>query len=171
MDKNVHSRPVFLDVQTSGLEPSKNFLTCIGTMDEKGAVIRYGPEEEILSLFSSYLGGMQLDQFFVTYNGENFDFPFLRERGGFPMENGHVDLFGIACERIGGERFIAKERACSKIGIYTPSIISGFRCAALANLDSERILPKDNLDIILHNAIDLYATAMLYYEFKRFGWI
>lgn len=108
----------------------------------------------------------------------------------------HLDLMGVSQKYLinygkepdSSTRRISKDDACRRVGIYVPSTIPGGECAEIAKSykfmkESTRAPQNEHFDrrmdyvtveyykIIGHNAIDLYATAELYYKFKWRGWL
>ena len=82
-----HARIGYLDIETTGLSPTCQYITCIGVYD--GAQVH------------SYVRGQNLEQFvddieqydlLVTYNGKCFDLPFIRAAMGIALDVPHVDL-------------------------------------------------------------------------------
>lgn len=78
---------LYLDIETTGMVWGPNAVTTIATYD--GAVVRH------------YIQGVNLDRFpedvrgckvLVTYNGKQFDLPFLERTFGMAFEQAHVDL-------------------------------------------------------------------------------
>ena len=77
----------YLDIETTGLSPGWDEVTTIALYD--GTRIR------------CYVNGKNLDEFpadiaaydlLVTYNGTQFDLPFLKTSFGAPLQQAHIDL-------------------------------------------------------------------------------
>jgi len=88
---NLPARIAYVDIETTGLSPEYNDVTCIGLYDGEKA--------------RSYVFGENLDEFasdieaydiVVTYNGKTFDMPFLHRKLGFVLEAPHVDLVYVS---------------------------------------------------------------------------
>lgn len=81
-------KTVFLDIETSGLEPGRNYITVIGLFDGKN--------------FHCFIQGKNLQDFvqaikkysvIVTYNGRWFDIPFLKTSfRSLDFSQIHIDL-------------------------------------------------------------------------------
>lgn len=80
-------RVAYLDIETTGLGAQESMLTVIGVYD--------GERPQV------YVQGRNLEQFvtdiesftlLVTYNGKQFDLPFLRTKLGIPLNQAHIDL-------------------------------------------------------------------------------
>lgn len=207
---------IYLDIETSGL-PSQDpnvFISCIGAMTDEGVHQFAGVnEKEILREFLEYIARQQAialnrkePVLLVTYNGTTFDLPLLRDQmkkhkelmdfaHSFEMLP-HLDLMTVSRKYLmnygkepdANTRFISKDQACSKVGIYVPNTIPGGECAEIAksykfmkekaptstgeHFDRRmEYVTTEYYQIIAHNAIDLYATAALYYKCKWRGWL
>ena len=80
-------RVAYLDIETTGLGAQEAMVTVIGLYD--------GERSQV------YVHGQNLEQFvtdidaftlLVTYNGKQFDLPFLRTKLGIPLNQAHIDL-------------------------------------------------------------------------------
>ncbi len=80
-------RVAYLDIETTGLGAQESMITVIGLYD--------GERPQV------YVHGRNLEQFvtdidaftlLVTYNGKQFDLPFLRTKLGIPLDQAHIDL-------------------------------------------------------------------------------
>jgi uncharacterized protein len=78
---------VYLDIETTGLEPAYSEITTIAMYD--GDSIRH------------YVNGQNLDDFktdilkyklIVSYNGKTFDIPFINSYFGIKLDHAHIDL-------------------------------------------------------------------------------
>jgi uncharacterized protein YprB with RNaseH-like and TPR domain len=71
-----------LDIETSGLNPMENRVTCISVVDtETNVVATFCLENEKVMLiqFWNYLRETQAEEV-ITFNGDDFDLPFLYKR-------------------------------------------------------------------------------------------
>jgi uncharacterized protein YprB with RNaseH-like and TPR domain len=89
------ARTAYLDIETTGLTPGYDRITCVGLYDGERA--------------QAYVRGQNLEQFaediqdydlLVTYNGKSFDVPFIRRELGVPLDVAHVDLRHV-CASVG----------------------------------------------------------------------
>lgn len=80
-------RVAYLDIETTGLGAQEAMVTVIGLYD--------GERPQV------YVHGRNLEQFvtdidtftlLVTYNGKQFDLPFLRTKLGISLDQAHIDL-------------------------------------------------------------------------------
>lgn len=80
-------RVAYLDIETTGLGAQEAMVTVVGIYD--------GERPQV------YVHGQNLEQFvtdidaftlLVTYNGKQFDLPFLRTKLGIPLNQAHIDL-------------------------------------------------------------------------------
>jgi uncharacterized protein YprB with RNaseH-like and TPR domain len=77
----------FLDIETTGLEPSYETITTIALYD--GAAIRYYVKGDNLDLFPRDIARYKT---IVTYNGKCFDLPFIEYQFGIHLDQVHIDL-------------------------------------------------------------------------------
>lgn len=81
-------KAVFLDIETTGLGPPLDYVTVVGLHDEDGT--RSLVRGENLFMLPDMLAGYRL---IVTFNGSQFDLPFLRAHMGNIFEHcAHIDL-------------------------------------------------------------------------------
>ncbi len=77
----------YVDIETTGLGESGDYITVIGLYD--GTNVRHYVHGGNLEEFARDIEDYRL---IVTYNGKQFDVPFIRDYLGVPMEHAHVDL-------------------------------------------------------------------------------
>ena len=72
---------LYLDIETTGLNPYHNRITCIGFAFENNKPIGIVAENErdILEKFNELTENLRISKI-MTWNGENFDIPFLKVR-------------------------------------------------------------------------------------------
>ncbi|MDY0375348.1 MAG: ribonuclease H-like domain-containing protein [Desulfobacterium sp.] len=78
---------VFLDIETTGLEPWCETITTIALYD--GTAILYYVKGENLDLFPRDIARYKT---IVTYNGKCFDLPFIEHEFGIRLDQVHIDL-------------------------------------------------------------------------------
>ncbi len=109
-------RVAYLDIETTGLGAEEAYITVIGLSDGERAQV--------------YVHGQNLEQFvtdiaaftlLVTYNGKQFDLPFLRAALGIPLNQAHIDLrYPLAALGYkGGLKKIEKQ-----LGLERPGLVS-----------------------------------------------
>lgn len=174
--------PLFLDIETTGLDPTSARVTCVGLLfPDRLWVITDVDETRILNSLSLMLARTMPPHLLVTFNGVKFDLPFLRKRyeihgidPGFCdwIESlQHEDLIvtstkfhnasaGTALTRV------SREKTLEFLNIYSPRCASALHCI-LAGVEP---FPR-NLPVTQHNALDLISTAQIYYNLKGRGWI
>lgn len=171
---------IALDIESSGLEPDKSRITCIGVASEYGIVqfsARLEQDEKvILQEFVDWLDSFDSDSVFtlLTYNGRKFDLPFIFYRAlhlgvNIPQDllsGPHIDMFDYATHANAGVR-IPKDLFLSKyLNMYVPRSCSG---AWLARQYSAKKMTMDgHLQNLLHNATDLAMTLRAYEELITF---
>ena len=72
---------LYLDIETTGLNPYYDRVTCIGFAfeDDKTIGIIAENEKDILEKFDELTKNLEINKV-VTWNGDNFDIPFLKVR-------------------------------------------------------------------------------------------
>ena len=109
-------RVAYLDIETTGLGAQEAMVTVIGLYDgERSQVYVHGRNLEQFV--------MDIDAFtlLVTYNGKQFDLPFLRTKLGIPLNQAHIDLrYPLAALGYkGGLKKIEK-----RLGLERPGLVS-----------------------------------------------
>jgi DNA polymerase elongation subunit (family B) len=71
-----------IDIETSGLNPNESALLAVGLADDLASVrsLTGAPEEELLDKLEYEIRGLQPGTLLLSWNGEEFDFPFLMRR-------------------------------------------------------------------------------------------
>ncbi len=111
------SQCVFLDIETTGLTPSYDEVTVVGTYDGKS--------------YKSFVKGRNLSELakelqkhavVVTFNGSGFDLPFLRPKFAAALPEIHIDLRWTSYKLgyHGGLKEIEP-----KFGVHRPKRLSG----------------------------------------------
>lgn len=172
---------VFLDIETGGLDKEKDLVSCVGALRlGSGVQVFSGSERGLLLEACAFFDNLPDDSVLVSFNGVSFDLPFVRsacERNRIPFflkRFKHLDLMPVARIHVAGklpngeEGWISKDRACDRMGIYVPKTVNGFKCALIAKGGCDQ---WEMLDVLAHNAVDLAATAKLYQEFRKQGWV
>lgn len=80
-------KPLFLDIETTGLSKYYHEVTMIGVYD--GKKVHTFVNGENLDEFTSFIKDYPM---IVTFNGRGFDVPFLEHKFKFKMDQIHVDL-------------------------------------------------------------------------------
>jgi len=84
---NFRGSVAYLDIETTGLGSPSDYITVIGLYD--GQSVRQYVFDENLDEFERDVRDFQL---VVTYNGKQFDLPFIRHSLGLHMAHAHIDL-------------------------------------------------------------------------------
>ncbi len=88
----------YIDIETTGLDFSKNKVTVVGIYDgESSSVFVYGDDLNTDNLQKE----LDKHSILVSFNGKRFDIPFLKQK--FPdltFDHPHIDLM-YGCRRIG----------------------------------------------------------------------
>ena len=77
----------YLDIETTGLGGPYDYITTIALYD--GRTVRHYVHEQNMDDFRRDVEDYRL---IVTYNGKQFDVPFIRNCLGAPMRHAHIDL-------------------------------------------------------------------------------
>jgi len=85
--KDFRNHVVYLDIETTGLNHFRNYITTIALYD--GERIRYYIKGKNLNDFRE---DIQRYKVLVTYNGKCFDVPFLRRHLKLKLNQAHIDL-------------------------------------------------------------------------------
>ena len=111
-----HNSVAYIDIETTGLYGHDDIITTIALYD--GNTIKY------------YVHGKNLDDFkkdikkyklLITYNGTNFDLPFIRSFLGISMKYAHIDLRYI----LQGLGYTGGLKGCEKqIGLTRDDIVA-----------------------------------------------
>ncbi len=81
-------RTAFLDIETTGLGTGRDYVTVIGLFD--GENMQFFVQGKNLNRFPQVIRKYLV---IVTYNGKQFDIPFLQYAfGGFEFPQAHIDL-------------------------------------------------------------------------------
>lgn len=76
------TKALALDIETTGLDPREHSVVAVGLADGQGAHAYLGSEDSILRSVESHIATQPLGSLLITWNGEEFDLPFLRTRFG-----------------------------------------------------------------------------------------
>lgn len=109
-------RVAYLDIETTGLGAEESMLTVIGIYDgERPRVYVQGDNLE------QFVTDIDTFTLLVTYNGKQFDLPFLRTKLGIPLNQAHIDLrYPLAALGYkGGLKKIEK-----RLGLERPGLVS-----------------------------------------------
>lgn len=171
---------IYFDIETSGFDFAEDSVSCIGFLTDDG-IIQFSTssscdEEALLGKAITFFD-THFKDLFVSYNGEKFDFPFLQERfkkyniSFNPFSFKHLDLLPPTTENISSSKArISKDNACRRLNIYLPRTCDGYTCALIEKYRTT-LSPESFYEIIIHNAVDLYALARMYHHYKKLRWI
>ena len=168
-----------LDIETSGLSPETNRITCVGCYCEAGVLIFSGKDEKsLLEDFFLFLASIP-DPLIVSFNGKHFDVPFIVKRveliGALALVDlnsvRHVDLMQViypAYKVLFGPTStgrVSKDAISDLLNIYEPRASSAKSCVLIAELES------DWTPILQHNALDLFTTFKIFKKAVEYGWV
>ena len=140
-------------------------LVCVGIkpLGEKAEVFAHESEAVIFSDFAHYLEHHSAKQV-ITFNGRNFDLPFLRMRGSLyginmdlylpyaKFDKAHIDIY----EELGG-KWGLNAKLAEYAWFYGLKTISG------SGAEVEKMFNDGDLDsIVAHNLGDLDTTEEIY---------
>ena len=181
---------VFFDIETTGLKSEENRITCIGLYSSYFGSVQFSSlsEARLLNAFMDFFNKYDLNEFeWVSFNGKEFDFPFLINRINLVigvedelflvignmlsvLRDSHIDLISIISAKYRelikpGTVRISKVMALDWFNIYEPRTSSAINCV-LVGLEG-----KDFSSICLHNFLDLVSTKALFERCRELKWI
>ncbi|MDO5047385.1 MAG: ribonuclease H-like domain-containing protein [Anaerococcus sp.] len=166
--KNLEENQIILDIETTGLDSSVDFLVLLGFIETKGDksysyqyfAIDDNEEERLLRIYLKKIK----DKKVITYNGDTFDLPFLNRRllnyGLNPVFPNSLDLL----KKVKGYRYYfdfpsLKLMDMEKyLGFYRkdPS-----RYKTFSKLSDDLIKRDNPYPILKHNENDIIATELI----------
>jgi DNA polymerase elongation subunit (family B) len=69
-----------LDIETTGLDPEGHEIVAVGVTWRSDSRVFVGDERSILIALEQYIADLPEDSLLTTWNGEEFDLPFLKAR-------------------------------------------------------------------------------------------
>ena len=167
-------RPAVIDIETTGLSPSRDFIYLIGVLTEEGGegcitqFLAKNREDEkaVLQAFKAFISDYDL---FLNYNGRAFDIPFINKRAA---KNG-ADLFldsrlSLDYLVLFRESYLKemlpdlKLKTVEKLGgVFRKDVFSGKECIDLYkkfSADDDRTAGRQ---VLLHNFEDLSCFPKL----------
>lgn len=167
---------VIFDIETTGFSPKSAFIYLVGALTLKNGSwqltqwLAESPkdEPEILSAFSSFLSGFR---YLIHFNGEAFDFPFLKKRcEKYKLPCGHLDkVQSIDLYRM--YRPLKKFLGLSSMNLKSlenfleysrEDELDGQKLIAVYHEFSRAKSPDLRRLLLLHNHDDLLGTAALF---------
>jgi uncharacterized protein YprB with RNaseH-like and TPR domain len=154
-------RALFLDIETTGLSPDYNEVTMIGTLS--GGQLALFVKGINLDQFPAYVAQFPL---LVTFNGSQFDVPFLRSH--FPkarLDQAHIDLrFALASLGYRGglkavERTLGLRRDPAIQGVDGFEAVHLWHCYRRGDRQALRKLILYNLTDVV-NMVELVETTV-----------
>jgi hypothetical protein len=88
---------IYLDIETTGLTPGRDKITTVAILD--GDTCRHFTRDENLDGLVPYLDA-NMDKVICTFNGTNFDLPFIEHETGRAITNRTIDAFLLSSERL-----------------------------------------------------------------------
>lgn len=168
-----HMRIAAVDIETTGLNPSRNKFVLGGIMDLETKVIHQyfaenrSEESEALSAFIDELSNFDM---VITYNGKHFDLPFIQKRADhyeIPFESPYnLDLYLVLNGHSPIKNFVPnlKQKTVENyMGLWQTRTdeISGAESVELYNLYEKSGDQKLRDKILLHNSDDVLQLARL----------
>ena len=86
-----------LDIETTGLDQSRDYVTTVSLFDSKGAKTFIRGQDLTAQRLTSALEETDL---LVTYNGARFDIPFLEAEFNLTVDRPHLDIM-YPCQSLG----------------------------------------------------------------------
>lgn len=170
IDFKLDEKTCFLDIETTGFSRSKNHIYLIGLLyqnsDSSFSLDQYVTWDlEEKSLLEAFLKDLTRFNKLITYNGDSFDIPFIREK---------LDFYGLDKDELSSKdsldiyRYIRSNRDFLKLknyrlktierslGIVRKDTLDGGQCIDLYFSNMKEESPKLKEEILGHNFDDLY---------------
>ena len=159
---NLDDNSIILDIETTGVSRTDSSVIIVGIIDSSGNIMQFSidnieEEAQLLKTVKPHLDNRDI----ITYNGQNFDIPFLKSRYEFFNmesfeENSQFDIY----------RYFITNRLITDIETFNlQDIEKYFTIDRFENFEFEkdRDIYKDlnNIDlekILLHNKYDIVNT-------------
>lgn len=166
--KNRRGEAAFLDIETTGLNPSRAQITVIGIGKSNGKVAQLIGRNITKKNLQKALRGIKK---IVTYNGEKFDFPFIERHLGIDLKEKYKseDLMYKCWEQdlYGGLKKVEK-----KLGISRDSSINGEKAVQLwyrYNRFGDKKALKELVDYNKEDVLNLSALRKKFLGEKRYS--
>lgn len=95
--ESFRDRITALDIETTGLDQSRDYVTTVSLFDQTGARTYIRGQNLTVDRLTSELDEADL---LVTYNGARFDIPFLEAEFGLSIDQPHLDIM-YPCQSLG----------------------------------------------------------------------
>ena len=172
--KEFQNHCLYLDIETNGGDPFSGFITTIATYD--GNEIKY------------YVNGKNLDDFIIdifnyniliTYNGKNFDIPFIQNYFNIQLNHAQIDLRYIlaslgfkgglkSCEQQLGLRRNGLDGVDGYFAIHLwNDFYYNANQKALETLLAYNIEDSINLEKLMHIAFNMKIDNLGYANFEK----
>lgn len=163
---NLDDNSIILDIETTGVSRTDSSVIIVGIIDSSGNIMQFSidnieEEAQLLKTVKPHLDNRDI----ITYNGQNFDIPFLKSRYEFFNmesfeENSQFDIY----------RYFITNRLITDIETFNlQDIEKYFTIDRFENFEFEkdRDIYKDlnNIDlekILLHNKYDIVNTYKVF---------
>ncbi len=163
---NLDDNSIILDIETTGVSRTDSSVIIVGIIDSSGNIMQFAidnieEESQLLKTVKPHLDNRDI----ITYNGQNFDIPFLKSRYEFFNmesfeENSQFDIY----------RYFITNRLITDIETFNlQDIEKYFTIDRFENFEFEkdRDIYKDlnNIDlekILLHNKYDIVNTYKVF---------
>ena len=183
-----------IDLETCGLEPKFDHITCVGFLNPTGIhqfsvppqiwnADKDAAEKIILNNSVHFLKNTDFladKPLIISYNGVKFDMPFLKERFQKQVlaipENfnflPHLDLMAFAKMQTISDRspsgyYVSKDDCARKYAnLHVPFEIPAPYLARIYRF--QKVTMQEHLAMLAHNAQDLATTAQIYDRFAEY---
>lgn len=174
-------RPLFFDIETTGLQPSGCYIYLIGCLSETPEGLRFRQwfaenADEEPALLTAFCESVGADNVLVHYNGSTFDIPFLSARIHYrnlplsvPRKEDTVDLFRhlTPCRKLFGldnrrQPTLEKLAGYNRTDPYDGGTLIPFYTEYVARCRFDRDRAEELLDsLLLHNSDDILGLSQL----------
>lgn len=165
---------LFFDIETSGFDKFNHQIICIGLIFYDGSwqLKQFWATtlQEEKTLLSAFLNCYRPENLYITFNGNSFDFPFLKQRlqhhfpDAEPPVFAHLDFLSLG-------RTYAKDNGLRSYGLKHLESIFGFereddfpgQAIVQGFLDPKtRSSNVYRIAVLKHNALDVYYSAHVF---------
>ena len=174
-------RPLFFDIETTGLQPAGCYIYLIGCLTDTPEGLRFRQwfaenADEEPALLTAFCESIEADNILVHYNGTTFDIPFLNARIRYrnlpltmPRKEDSIDLYRYLtpCKKLFGldnrrQPTLEKLAGYDRTDPYDGGTLISFYTEYVARCRFDHGRAAELLDsLLLHNSDDILGLSQL----------